>query len=88
MDLTYPTEAEEFRKEVRAWLEENLPDGWFEPGFKLDAEAKVQFQKEWTPKLLRNCSRMEKRRSFRNVFPVFSRLKMRAGTKVRIASRK
>ena len=33
MDLTYPTEAEPFRKEIRAWLEENLPEGWFEPGF-------------------------------------------------------
>ena len=26
MDLTYPPEAEAFRGEVRAWLEENLPD--------------------------------------------------------------
>jgi alkylation response protein AidB-like acyl-CoA dehydrogenase len=51
MDLSYPPEAEGFRKEVRAWLEENLPDGWFEPGFKLDSDAKVQFQKDWTPKL-------------------------------------
>ena len=25
MDLTYPPEAEQFRKEIRAWLEENLP---------------------------------------------------------------
>ena len=25
MDLTYPPEAEEFRKEIRAWLEDNLP---------------------------------------------------------------
>jgi len=51
MDLTYPPEAETFRKEVRAWLEENLPDGWFEPGFKLDADAKVAFQKQWTQQL-------------------------------------
>ena len=27
MDLTYPPEAEEFRAEIRGWLEENLPDG-------------------------------------------------------------
>ncbi len=33
MDLTYPADAEEFRIEIRAWLEENLPDGWLEPGF-------------------------------------------------------
>jgi len=32
MDLTYPAEAESFRKEIRTWLEENLPEGWFEPG--------------------------------------------------------
>ena len=25
MDLTYPPEAEQFRTEIRAWLEENLP---------------------------------------------------------------
>lgn len=51
MDLTYPPEAEAFRKEIRAWLEDNLPDGWFEPGFELSPEEKVQFQKEWTAKL-------------------------------------
>jgi alkylation response protein AidB-like acyl-CoA dehydrogenase len=51
MDLTYPAEAEAFRTEIRAWLEDNLPDGWFAPGFEMDAEAKVQFQKEWTNKL-------------------------------------
>jgi alkylation response protein AidB-like acyl-CoA dehydrogenase len=51
MDLTYPAEAEAFRVEIRAWLEEHLPEGWFEPGFEMDAEAKVQFQKEWTTTL-------------------------------------
>jgi alkylation response protein AidB-like acyl-CoA dehydrogenase len=51
MDLTYPAEAEAFRAEIRAWLEQNLPERWFEPGFEMDAEAKVQFQKEWTHKL-------------------------------------
>jgi alkylation response protein AidB-like acyl-CoA dehydrogenase len=51
MDLTYPPEAEAFRKEIRAWLEDNLPDGWFEPGFELSPEEKVQFQKDWTAKL-------------------------------------
>ena len=35
MDLTYPDEAEEFRTEIRAWLEENLPDGWFDDGFEM-----------------------------------------------------
>jgi alkylation response protein AidB-like acyl-CoA dehydrogenase len=51
MDLTYPAEAEAFRTEIRSWLEEHLPDGWFEPGFEMDAEAKVQFQKDWTREL-------------------------------------
>ena len=34
MDLTYPPEAEAFRAEIRAWLEENLPDGWFDAGLR------------------------------------------------------
>ena len=40
MDLTYPPEAEEFRTEIRAWLEENLPDGWFDEGFEMTPEQK------------------------------------------------
>jgi len=28
MDLTYPPETEAFRKEIRSWLEENLPPRW------------------------------------------------------------
>ncbi|MCU0267403.1 MAG: acyl-CoA dehydrogenase family protein [Acidimicrobiales bacterium] len=51
MDLTYPPEAEAFRTEIRAWLEENLPAGWFEPGFRLEGDAKLTFQQEWTGKL-------------------------------------
>jgi len=48
MDLTYPPEAETFRKEIRAWLERNLPDGWFEPGFEMSAAEKKAWQQEWT----------------------------------------
>ena len=33
MDLTYPPEAETFRIEIRAWLEEHLPPGWGQAGF-------------------------------------------------------
>jgi alkylation response protein AidB-like acyl-CoA dehydrogenase len=51
MDLNYPPEAEAFRVEIRAWLEENLPAGWFEPGHKLEGEEKAQFQKDWSQKL-------------------------------------
>src|SRR3954453_2335770 len=51
MDLTYPPEAEEFRKEIRAWLEENLPAGWFDRGFELKGEERARFNQEWVAKL-------------------------------------
>ena len=51
MDLTYPPDAEEFRTEIRAWLEENLPDGWFDEGFSMTPEEKAKFNEEWTHKL-------------------------------------
>ena len=51
MDLNYPAAAEAFRVEIRAWLEEHLPEGWFAPGFMMDPEAKAAFQKEWTTTL-------------------------------------
>jgi alkylation response protein AidB-like acyl-CoA dehydrogenase len=51
MDLTYPPEAEQFRKEIRAWLEDNLPAGWFEPGFELAGEARARFNDEWVRRL-------------------------------------
>ena len=52
MDLTYPPEAEAFRKEIRSWLEEQLPDGWFEPGFEMSDEERAEFNEDW-PKQLR-----------------------------------
>jgi alkylation response protein AidB-like acyl-CoA dehydrogenase len=51
MDLTYPPEAESFRKEIRTWLEENLPSGWFEPGFTLTKDERQHFNETWTAKL-------------------------------------
>ncbi len=51
MDLTYPPEAEAFRTEIRDWLQENLPEGWGEPGFELAGEARARFNKQWTEKL-------------------------------------
>jgi hypothetical protein len=51
VDLTYPPEAEEFRTEIRAWLEENLPDGWGTPGFTMSREEKRRFNQEWTKTL-------------------------------------
>ena len=57
MDLTYPEEAEAFRVTIRAWLNENLPDGWFgpdgdrNPDFALEGEDRDQFNKAWIAKL-------------------------------------
>ena len=51
MDLSYPAEAEQFRKEIRAWLEENLPSGWFDEGFEQTPEEKKAFNEGWPAKL-------------------------------------
>ena len=51
MDLTYPKEAEAFRLEVRAWLEENLPSGWDERGRSMTADERASFNAEWTKRL-------------------------------------
>ena len=51
MDLTYPPEAEAFRGEVRAWLEENLPEGWFDDGFEMSDEERSRFNREWPERL-------------------------------------
>ena len=51
MDLSYPTEAEEFRTEIRAWLRDNLPDGWFDDGFEMTDAERKQFNEEWPQKL-------------------------------------
>jgi alkylation response protein AidB-like acyl-CoA dehydrogenase len=51
MDMTYPPEAEEFRTEIRAWLEEHLPAGWFEPGFEMTDEERKRFNVEWPERL-------------------------------------
>lgn len=51
MDLTYPPEAEEFRVEIRTWLEQNLPEGWFDEGFEMTPEEKAAFNEAWPAKL-------------------------------------
>jgi alkylation response protein AidB-like acyl-CoA dehydrogenase len=57
MDLTYPPEAEEFRGEIRAWLGEHLPEGWFlpdgerDPDFRLEGDDREVFNRTW-PKTL------------------------------------
>ena len=51
MDLTYPPEAEEFRGIIRAWLTENLPEGWGTPGFSMTPAERAAFNEEWTATL-------------------------------------
>jgi alkylation response protein AidB-like acyl-CoA dehydrogenase len=51
MDLNYPSETEPFRKEVRAWLEENLPEGCFDPDFTMTGDERRAFNDSWTEKL-------------------------------------
>jgi hypothetical protein len=51
MDLTYPTDAEQFRGEIRAWLKTNLPNGWFDDGFEMSADDRKKFNDEWPDKL-------------------------------------
>ncbi len=51
MDLTYPPEAEEFRGVISAWLRDNLPEGWGQPGFTLTPEERKAFNDQWTAKL-------------------------------------
>ena len=51
MDLTYPAETEPFRKEVRAWLEDNLPAAWFDDERQLTDAERAEFNAEWPHKL-------------------------------------
>jgi alkylation response protein AidB-like acyl-CoA dehydrogenase len=51
MDLTYPDDAEAFRTEIRTWLEESLPAGWFDEGFEMSAEERAAFNEAWPEKL-------------------------------------
>ncbi len=47
MELVYSAEDEAFRTEIRAWLTENLPAGWFEPGFEMTPEDRKAFNEGW-----------------------------------------
>ncbi len=51
MDLTYSAEAEQFRAEIRSWLEQHLPTGWFSPDFEMSEVERKQFNVEWPNKL-------------------------------------
>ena len=49
MDLSYPEEAEQFRAEIRAWLDANLPEDWGQRD--LSAQEKAEFSTRWNEKL-------------------------------------
>jgi alkylation response protein AidB-like acyl-CoA dehydrogenase len=51
MELNYPVDAEDFRAEIRTWLNENLPKGWGEPGFEMSPEERKEFNETWPSKL-------------------------------------
>ena len=51
MELTYAPEDEQFRAEIRAWLKENLPKGWFDDGFDMSNAERKKFNDEWPTKL-------------------------------------
>ena len=43
MDLSYTPEQEQFRAKVRKFLEDNLPKGWGQPGFRPDGMSMNEF---------------------------------------------
>ncbi|APX97209.1 acyl-CoA dehydrogenase family protein [Natronorubrum daqingense] len=48
MDFSYTDEQETFRHELRAWLEENAPEGWLEdPELPDDDAERVEFLRDW-----------------------------------------
>ena len=51
MELDYSPEDEAFRLEIRSWLKENLPKGWFDPGFEMSNDERKKFNEEWPSKL-------------------------------------
>jgi alkylation response protein AidB-like acyl-CoA dehydrogenase len=53
MDLTDSPEQGRFRREVRSWLQQNLPSGWGTDAFEMpeSAQREVEFLKSWQRKL-------------------------------------
>ena len=52
MELDYAPEDEAFRAEIRTWLQDNLPKGWFEPGYEMSTEERKKFNDEWPSNLI------------------------------------
>lgn len=51
MELDYSPQDEAFRLEIRSWLTENLPKGWFDKGFEMSNDERTKFNDEWPNKL-------------------------------------
>jgi alkylation response protein AidB-like acyl-CoA dehydrogenase len=51
MDLSYPAEAEEFRAEIRQWLEDHLPEGWGTPERTMNKSERRDFANAWAEQL-------------------------------------
>ncbi|MGE7020976.1 acyl-CoA dehydrogenase family protein [Solibacillus cecembensis] len=53
MDFSYTAQEEQFRMELRSWLEANLPEGWVEGTFEMPEEQAVygQFLRDWQKQL-------------------------------------
>src|SRR5262245_50527427 len=53
MDFASSPPLEAFRERVRAWLRDNLPEGWGTPGFRRPQTSaeKVAFARRWQRKL-------------------------------------
>jgi alkylation response protein AidB-like acyl-CoA dehydrogenase len=49
MDLTYTAAEEEFRSELRSWLQANIPDEWKRPGFweSLGDDENFRLRRDW-----------------------------------------
>lgn len=52
MDFAYTAQEEQFRQELRTWLEENLPAGWLtQPSLPTEEAQLGQFLRDWQKKL-------------------------------------
>ncbi len=53
MDLSLSSEEQAFRDDVRAWISDNLPEGWGQPGFREPEtfDERLAFARTWERKL-------------------------------------
>jgi alkylation response protein AidB-like acyl-CoA dehydrogenase len=47
MYVDYPKELDGFRADVRGWLEQHLPDTWFDPAHEMSEAEREKFNREW-----------------------------------------